>query len=716
MSLMPKIAILAPLMLLSACAALSPNAPAEHKGNVYLQYERRVVPRPQIGLALSGGGQKSAPFEMGVLAALEDTGALKSVDVISTVSGGSYAALFYYNRIAERYGYYVDKSPWAGLGSFYSVFMDCLPRPLKSDFTATFRWSLSDGEGLCPHSNPARDYWVPDVPDLKDDPLRYASQVRASQALFALGWSYRDKTKFPWWLQSIAQEGGLAAVNSLLLFPVHIITDNLFDWNIEIAPAKWAYNHGIRRAYGETPTIEPQQSRGRSRGSFDTVNDLKFSDLATIYEESHKPSCNTLHRPCDVPLWVINTTAGTSRSPFVLTDPENFTGPNNTFEFSPYGFGSGAYGRSRWDNPAVKGVSPPITVAQAVGASAGFFDSQQRTFGRIQNSVVNVLLRWLNFDWGSSIPNYNLGKRLYDKARWIHALLPWPLYLLDRHQGDKNALRIHLSDGGMSEDLGVWALIRRKVPEIIVVDAASDSDYKFDDLCHLDLQLHNLQSAYQQSESPYKELFIRFESPRLARFEAVCEEESAGSAPKDPFHFRAWGYWPAPVLKAWVCKTPGMTCGPSTSIATLYIIKPALNWAERPLGGYSLDETIAAGGPPVALQQCSIPNDINRLSSGYPCEVLSYLSSTGYHASPFPQENTVTLSALSSPFIYGAYRDLGRYYGRAIRISRRDGTLRQVRIDLKGYWIDQNPPPPTALLRGSNAIRSASPQGLPGVR
>lgn len=677
-------------LVLDACVALPPGAPALHKSADYVLDEHIGQPAPQIGLALSGGGQKSAPFEMGVLAALSQTGVLNSIDVISSVSGGSYAALYYYTRVAERYGNYVganqmDRSPFA------DVFLDCLPRKLDVDFSDTFPWDSTDRTGLCPGSDPARNYWVPNDPELQRDPLRFASQVRASQALFAIGWAYRDRTKFPIVIGPILQEFAFGIWNTLIAGPIRLITDSVFDWNLKpsaefwLEPGKWLYDRGIKRAYGATATREPTETKGRPHGSELTVDHLTFSDLKDIYLQSRQPNCKggaNGYQPCHVPLWVINTTAGTSISPFLLTEPERFTGAQNTFEFSPFGYGSGAYGYAKWkDKQYPNLLQPDMRVVTAVGASAAFFDSQQRTVGGLFNPMLNVLLRWLNFDWGTSIPNYNLGRSLYKHARIFHDFLPWPLYLLHRHRGNAEALRIHLSDGGMSEDLGVWALLRRHVSQIIVVDAASDSDYQLDDLCQLYLQLSTAQN---------RPLFIVFESPKLSRFAAVCEQEQFHKAGNDPFGFKVRGDWPRPVLKAWVCdgvprrgSKPG--CGSHHTVATLYIIKPMLNWTAHPQGGYALKDTIAFDGAPIPEKRCSIP-DTKVPGDGYPCEVLTYLSSSGYRNSKFPQESTVWLSALSSPYIYGAYRDLGLYYAKALRILNAGGTNPQVDIDDSHYW------------------------------
>src|ERR1051325_3016648 len=48
------------------------------------------TPIDRVGLAFSGGGIRSATFNLGVLKALQDLHVLKRVDYLSTVSGGGY--------------------------------------------------------------------------------------------------------------------------------------------------------------------------------------------------------------------------------------------------------------------------------------------------------------------------------------------------------------------------------------------------------------------------------------------------------------------------------------------------------------------------------------------------------------------------------------------------------------------------------------------------
>ena len=46
---------------------------------------------PRFGVCFSGGGNRSAAFSIGVLRALHAKSLLEKIDVISAVSGGSYA-------------------------------------------------------------------------------------------------------------------------------------------------------------------------------------------------------------------------------------------------------------------------------------------------------------------------------------------------------------------------------------------------------------------------------------------------------------------------------------------------------------------------------------------------------------------------------------------------------------------------------------------------
>src|SRR5687768_5708892 len=54
--------------------------------------ERAAPPRDLVGLALSGGGARSASFNLGFLQALSQSGRVRYVGYMSSVSGGGYIA------------------------------------------------------------------------------------------------------------------------------------------------------------------------------------------------------------------------------------------------------------------------------------------------------------------------------------------------------------------------------------------------------------------------------------------------------------------------------------------------------------------------------------------------------------------------------------------------------------------------------------------------
>jgi hypothetical protein len=68
-----------------------------------------------VGLAISGGGIRSATFALGVVQGLTQRGIFKQVDIVSTVSGGGYLGSFlstYLNNVEPDCGPIIDKAPF----------------------------------------------------------------------------------------------------------------------------------------------------------------------------------------------------------------------------------------------------------------------------------------------------------------------------------------------------------------------------------------------------------------------------------------------------------------------------------------------------------------------------------------------------------------------------------------------------------------------------
>ena len=67
----------------------------------------RFTGNDTTGIALSGGGVRSAAFSLGFLQGLYRAGRMKAVDYLSTVSGGGYAGAFFSTQVVEQ-----DKVDW----------------------------------------------------------------------------------------------------------------------------------------------------------------------------------------------------------------------------------------------------------------------------------------------------------------------------------------------------------------------------------------------------------------------------------------------------------------------------------------------------------------------------------------------------------------------------------------------------------------------------
>lgn len=108
--------------------------------------EKRVS--DSLGLALSGGGIRSATFNLGLLQALASRGKLKDFDYLSTVSGGGYIGSFL-GRLFHRAS---KENP--ARTAVQTLAAD-VESKLASDEAPIIRWLRDNGRYLAPHG--ARD-------------------------------------------------------------------------------------------------------------------------------------------------------------------------------------------------------------------------------------------------------------------------------------------------------------------------------------------------------------------------------------------------------------------------------------------------------------------------------------------------------------------------------------------------------------------------------
>jgi hypothetical protein len=202
---------------------------------------------------------------------------------------------------------------------------------------------------------------------------------------------------------------------------------------------------------------------------------LKLSDIREHLDDLH---AHNQH----LPFLVINTTstvgpAGNFLRSFLSDDKFSKRYVDTVFEFTPLGYGAEYYGYVTGDNPEV-------SFSKAVSISGAAVDGQADAAGAFGRFALNVL----NLNLGYHINNYNLKS----SARLLHKILPFPLYYLDGHYArDIDSTSIYLSDGGHTENLGLYSLIMRGVKNIIVVDAEQDSMGKFEAYEQLKSRLHD---------------------------------------------------------------------------------------------------------------------------------------------------------------------------------------------------------------------------------
>jgi hypothetical protein len=438
---------------------------------------------PPLGLALSGGGSKTAPFAMGVVKRFVDEGWLYRTSYLSSVSGGSYTAFYLYYK---AYRAVRDNVPsinvYPGLTRYFmdtrnlDSMKDVPPYVLLySPDEVRHEWySLAELEHGCTSLGP--------IPVNDPDPTDLSAPVwkKVQQAAYQ-GWveCYQDLLRTDRSQMSKYKDGVVARTQyanelggtftmlfaeSLVTAPVNWVTNVLFDWKWRVSPTQYDYLYGILRTYGYMPRegdvlpVSPHADYFQAMAKC-----LDFSDLSIIYTRDPKTTHDQIGGY--MPKWILQAT-GNSGNVGLDLSPKHYDLGTDVFEISFDMFGSGRYGYVQ-GSPWLVGLSVPM----AVLSSAAFADTAQRSV-HVPRGAVNFLLQTINLRWGFDIANYNEP----DSKRRLHSLLIWPFYYLDSPVTTQKGPTIHLSDGGQSGDnLGLTSLMRRGVRHIVA--AAGEQDY-----------------------------------------------------------------------------------------------------------------------------------------------------------------------------------------------------------------------------------------------
>lgn len=228
---------------------------------------------------------------------------------------------------------------------------------------------------------------------------------------------------------------GMTASGNALLIPWNLFANGFFGWHLNTSfLATTAYELAIQR-------------------TFHGGRDATF------------PEMNALIKDKRLPFFVVTTTARIDADRF----HHEALFAKTIFEFTPIRFGSDGLGYSGANDRF------PVTVPEAVEISGAALDSSQTLTG----TSPKVFGSLLNQDTGRYLDNISASRSTWE--RFLYRISPFPIYFFNRaYTMDLYGERIYLSDGGHSENLAAFPLVRRLCENIILVDAEYDPHYTFE--------------------------------------------------------------------------------------------------------------------------------------------------------------------------------------------------------------------------------------------
>lgn len=350
-----------------------------------------------------------------------------------------------------------------------------------------------------------------------DDPNRYRFQRTLEQSSEILAFAH--KPSFFNQLAANIQYGVETAIQGLSI-PLHWLINGLFDWEANATPYFYFYRDGIERTYGYVPLDYTLEHFANGRPAMFVKNvwaePISLPEIKQFLDEQKaaNESRNSGKSTRRLPYLIINATARYGNSIYPYGKAGDGDGPRErtveraVFEFTPWGCYSALLKTSQLlphMSEASKEYRPtscprdyhfdPLNLdfgwrdmdfSRAVAISGAAVDGQAEFVdiaGQEEFTYTILGRKW--YDRALDTVNLNLGYQTENPQtsiwqRRLHKILPWPLYMVHDYLLGDDSTSLYFSDGGHSENLGVFALVRRGVKAIIIVDAEHDPDSVFE--------------------------------------------------------------------------------------------------------------------------------------------------------------------------------------------------------------------------------------------
>lgn len=477
--------------------------------------EKLGMPPPDddlVGIALSGGGIRSATVCLGGLETLNKNCLLDKADYLSSVSGGGYTASYVHATLCRN-------------GADRKAF-DSLFTKEDIDYLRTYDSYLAPGAGLWRIFNILRlgGAYV----------YSFFMNLTWVLALFVCLTAAVDCVYK--WLDAMTKHhyGELLLSVAIFVFAIHFFLHILRPWlwssrvlygteGIILLLALPCTAHWIYSTYTVSDGVftrillacsytAPIGEWFDSHLGYDQCGAtfLFFLTVLTVIGFFANPNLLTFHRfyrdslaaaflrlvkgvDSHYKMWKLNPGAtpvdwGCAPYPLVNTclnllgrKDEKFAGTSSCEHFilSPLYCGSRITGYA----PSSGDAYGSMTLATAMAVSGAAVNPNM---GYNSNRIIAFFMTILNMRLGFWAPNPLI--RTFPRLTW------WPWYHVMEllALSDSRKRRVSLSDGGHIENLGVFELLRRRCRLIVAVDASADPDYAFSDLKELVIQARNI--------------------------------------------------------------------------------------------------------------------------------------------------------------------------------------------------------------------------------